>query len=198
MSTDTTDKVPLGMLSTAITIATAVLVFRLVRTSLSLLVTFVEHHLPFGLMHWVHTWWFILFPAISISIAVLVARAAEPALRNRTNPIRVTSLAIITLLALAPVSIDIEAEFARPSPLENAIADGYPAETIGLIVDQYPDALEDSQALAVAAAQNRADVVKVLIEKNANIDQAVDYLMQMDRTNAVTLILKTAQEESTK
>jgi ankyrin repeat protein len=102
-------------------------------------------------------------------------------------------LVIVTILALSPVRLHYYVQYQMASALDIAIRREYPIQTISMIVDRYPNLVNDGNPLASAAYQGRTNVVEVLIKKGANVDRAVEYLQQLDARDPLALVLKLSE-----
>lgn len=118
---------------------------------------------------------------------------------HRSRSAAVVASLVLAAVAFFPATVRFEVKPVMASPVLIAIQRNYPLETVEAILDQYPhlaNASEDDwgriQPLVEAAYEQNTNMVELLIRKGADVDAAVEDLMQLDAKEALTLVLTCA------
>ncbi len=95
--------------ATGLTIMSAILVFRIVSGLVGIAWGFLTH-IPMGLAMRIHSFEFVVVPAIGIAAAVLACRWHERKMEAARRKTKIGVFAIIAVLALFPIRIEIRRE----------------------------------------------------------------------------------------
>lgn len=187
------DNIP-RWLKLSLSISSAILVFRLARFSIGLLFSEMGRFpVPLCVINFLHNWDFLVVPALSIAAAVLISRWQEHFLSGRSRKTGIAILVLVSAMAFSPVRLHYYVQYQMSSPLDIAIREKYPVQTIGMIADRYPHLVNDGNPLASAAYQGRTNVVELLIKKGANVDKAVECLQQLDAIEPLELLMRQSE-----
>jgi len=184
-------------------VCTAIFVFRLARLAMAALFFCIETNgfgisldSASGIIYFLHRWNSVLVPGISLTAAVLVSRWVEGQFLMRSRRTGLVACLVFTGFACFPFRVEFNSQPTMVSPLEIAIEQNYPIETVEAIIDRHPGLIRESnlqwgqgQPLADAAYQGKTNIVDLLIRKGANVDAAVARLQQLKAETAVKLLL---------
>jgi len=131
-------------ITTGLTIMSAIIVFRVV-SGLVEAAWFFLRKIPYQIAMQVHSFGFVVIPAVSIAIAVLLCRWHEAKLASARRKTRIGILLILTVVALFPMRIQMKAEMVMPSPEQ--------LEALGIPQDEH----EESQPSPGAYSSKAAD-----------------------------------------
>jgi hypothetical protein len=158
---------------------------------------------PILLREFLYRWDFFIVPLVAVAAAVLCARWLEAKMSYRRFSVAITTSCLLAAVALFPATVRFEAKPVMASPVLIAIQDDYPLETVAAILDRYPHlanaAVDDwgqTEPLVTAAYERKTNFVELLIRKGANVDVAVERLMQVDWQEALSLVLMCAESHN--
>jgi len=203
MDTDTKQVNRSKWLVLCLALASAILTFRISTFVISLAFLILQRF-PFRVIAFIHLWDYVIVPLLSICAAVLASRWQERILETKSTRANFTVFIVVTLLAFCPVYPQVVS--ARPvmcSPLRIAINRNYSVKTVELLVDRYPRLINGRNVawdnycpLVEAAYSGKTNVVELLVRKGANVDYAIERLMELDAQEPIALVLKFCKERT--
>jgi hypothetical protein len=194
-----------GWLRLWIAISSGVLAFRIVKVAWFFgfwWMSGVEWLIPVNRLF--HRWDGFLVTGLAIVTAIVAARWVESKCLKRGRCFVIVSSILCTLLALAPFELQIQYVPAMPSPLLTAVRNGSSPETVSALIDRYPDLFNSKPGKGVyllteAAYQGKTNIVELLVQRGADVDQAISHLQVPDDSpdfeRAVLLILNAVQKQ---
>jgi hypothetical protein len=163
----------------------------------------VLRRFPFRVIAFFHMWDYAIVPLLSICFAVVVSRWQERILAPRSLTTNYMVLAVVGIMACCPLQLQIQAHPVMCSPLQIAISDNYSQETLEVLVDRYPRLINGTDRnwdhfcpLVEAAYRGKTNLVELLIRKGANVDYAIERLMQTHAEKEIALVLKYSKDHN--
>jgi len=138
---------PKDRITTGLTIVSTIIVFRIV-SGLVEAAWFFLRKIPYRFAMQIHSFDFVVIPAVAIAIAVLLSRWHEAKLASARRKTRIGILLILTVVALFPVRIEMKAEPVMLSPEE--------FEALGINPVEYGESQQPDGAVTQESARSAA------------------------------------------